>query len=191
MELRGEKIVLRPMTLKGRYQFYRWATKSDAAPYWYGELYGDDVPSYVVFKHEFPDYYFDGSSIQKGRAFVIYKGDEKIGQINYNEIEERDHSVELDILIASQKYQNKGLGTDAIKTLLNYLFNKMAIRRCRIEVISKNPRAEKAFQKAGFAKIYTYIRKGIVWVVMECLSPTSKEVIKAETSTKKNNFHNL
>lgn len=157
------------MTLKERYQFYRWATQSDAAPYWYGELYGDDVPSYIVFKHEFPNYYFDGSAPHRGRAFAIMHCGESIGQINYNEIIERDHSAELDILIARENNHNKGLGSDAIRTLLKYLFEKMNVRMCRIEVVAKNPRAIRAFEKAGFRQVYHYIRKGIEWLVMECV----------------------
>ena len=167
MELRGDYVLLRPMTLRERQLFYRWATSSDATPFWYGELYGDEVPSYVVFKHEWPNYYFDGSQLNKGRAFLIMLDQTRIGQINYNEIEERDHSVELDILIAEEKYYGRGYGTDAIRTLTSYLFREMKVRRCRIEVVSKNPRAIRAYEKAGLKHVYTYSRKGIIWHVME------------------------
>jgi len=167
MELRGERVTLRPMTLRERRLFYQWATRSDATPFWYGDLYGDDVPSYVVFRHEWPDYYFVEEAPERGRAFAIVHQGRPIGQINYNKIEKRDRSVELDILIAHQKDQNRGLGSDAIRTLVSYLFTQMKVRRCRIEVVSENPRAVKAFDKAGFKHIYTYFRRGIVWHVME------------------------
>jgi len=170
MKLEGKRITLRPMMLRERSQFFNWATRSDATPFWYGELYGDEVPSYVVFKVEWPDYYFTGSHPQKGRCFVIERERVPIGQINYNSIDAVDHSTELDILIADHKNQGQGLGTEAIRLLTGYLFREMSVRRCRIEVISRNPRAIRAYEKAGYAYTYTYIREGIEWLVMEIMA---------------------
>ena len=133
MILQGERISLRSMTLRERPQFFRWATRSDATPYWYGELYGDEVPSYVIFKLEWPSYYFDGSQPELGRCFMILKDGRPIGQINYNKISSRDKSVELDILIAKHEDLGHGYGTDAIRTLTTYLFKAMGVRRCRIK----------------------------------------------------------
>ncbi|RMG66328.1 MAG: N-acetyltransferase [Bacteroidetes bacterium] len=170
MILEGKHISLRPLTLKERPQFFRWATQSDATPYWYGELYGDDIPSYVVFKLEWPDHYFDGTRPYKGRSFAILLADRAIGQINYNEVSDVDLTTELDILIAKSGDQGQGHGTDAIRTLTRYLFADMGVRRCRIEVVSRNPRAFRAYEKAGFHPTYTYLRQGIEWHVMECLA---------------------
>lgn len=169
MKLAGKHVHLRPLTLKERPKFFRWATQSDATPFWYGELYGDQIPSYVVFKHEWPDYYFDGSQPQKGRSFAIEVAGELIGQINYNEIHTEDQSVELDILIARSDYHGLGYGSDAIRVLTHYLFSKMGIRRCRIEVVAQNPKAYYAYLKAGFVHRYTYIRENIEWKVLEKL----------------------
>ena len=171
MLLKGEHISLRPLSLKERPVFFRWATQSDATPYWYGELYGDDVPSYVVFKLEWPDHYFDGSRPLAGRCFAILLADRPIGQINYNQVSRADMTVELDIIIARQADQGHGYGTEAIRLLTQYLFRDMQVRRCRIEVVSRNPRAYHAYLKAGFSPTYTYLRQGIEWHVMECLSP--------------------
>lgn len=171
MLLKGEHIALRPLILKERQQFFRWATQSDATPYWYGELYGDEVPSYVVFKLEWPDYYFDGSRPLAGRSFAILREGRPIGQINYNQVSRLDLTTELDILIAQATDQENGYGTEAIRLLTQYLFAHMAVRRCRIEVVSRNPRAYRAYLKAGFTPTYTYLRQGIVWHVMECLAP--------------------
>lgn len=169
MQLSGTYVHLRPMTLKERPKFFRWATQSDATAFWYGELYGDEVPSYVVFKHEWPDYYFTGSRPHKGRSFAIELAGEAIGQINYNEVNGHDQSVELDILIAKEEHQGKGYGTDAINVLTTFLFEQMNLRRCRIEVIAQNPRAYRAYLKAGFSHSYTYIRNNIEWFVLEKL----------------------
>ncbi|GAB4415358.1 MAG: GNAT family N-acetyltransferase [Bacteroidia bacterium] len=158
------------MRLRERPLFFRWATRSDATPFWYGERYGDEVPSYIVFKMDWPDYYFEDIRPEDGRCFAIEHNGRAIGQVNYNAISRVDRTTELDILIASEQDQGQGFGTDAIRTLTRYLFDEMGVRRCRIEVVPTNPRAVHAYAKAGFEATYTYVREHISWIVMECLA---------------------
>jgi RimJ/RimL family protein N-acetyltransferase len=167
IRLEGTLIRLRPLTLKERPRFFGWATRSDATQFWYGERSGDDIPSYVIFKLEWPDYYFTEDHPDKGRSFAIEYQGEAIGQVNYNQIHHSDRSAELDILIAKQQYQGLGYGTEAIKLLTHYLFTVLQVRRCRIEVVSTNPRAKRAYAKAGYLHTYSYEREGIEWHVME------------------------
>jgi hypothetical protein len=47
--------------------FYKWATQSDSAPFWYGELYDDNTPLYEEFIWNWKRYYFDGTKPEKGR----------------------------------------------------------------------------------------------------------------------------
>jgi len=161
MIIRGEKVVLRPMTVDEIPVFYKWATQSEATPFWYGELYGDHVPTYEEFIRDWKEYYFDGSAPEKGRSYAILVGDRAIGQINYNEVNRENNSVELDIIIAEDANKGKGYGTDALKTLVKYLFQNMNIQLCEIEAITKNPRAIRAYEKAGFKITRTFISDGV------------------------------
>ena len=165
--LQGQLISLRPLRPDERDIFFQWATDSDATPFWYGELYGDQIPSSIVFDLEWPDYYLDGSQPHKGRCFAILLEGEPIGQINYNEIDLQSHMVELDIIIANRKHHGKGYGTEAIQLLTNYLFQHMNVLRCKIEVVSANPRAFHASSKAGYHHSFSYSRRGIHWHVLE------------------------
>ena len=158
---------MRPMTVEEMPTFYRWATQSEATPFWYGELQGDRVPSYDEFLKDWKRYYFDGSEPERGRSFAILVGERAIGQINYNEINREDNSVELDIIIAEDRDKNKGYGTDALQTLTRYLFKKMSIKKCWIEVVASNPRAIRAYEKAGFRKIKTFVDDEIECIRME------------------------
>ncbi|MEL6588778.1 MAG: GNAT family N-acetyltransferase [Bacteroidota bacterium] len=169
MRLEGKHIHLRPMTLPERQKFFRWATHSDATPFWYGELYGDEVPTYIVFKHEWPDYYFNGSRPREGRCFAIIKDEKAIGEINYNVIDPHTHSVDLDIIIGSKSDQNRGYGSEAIQLLTTYLFEHMHVERCHIEVSPHNPRAIAAYNNAGFYETDRFQRDDIIWVNMEVL----------------------
>ena len=167
MIIRGEKVILRPMTVDEIPIFYQWATQSEATPFMYGELYGDHVPTYEELMQDWKTYYFNGSEPEKGRCFIILAGNKAIGQVNYNEINRENNSVELDIFIAEDADKNKGYGTDALKTLTKYLFQKMNIQLCEIEPITKNPRAIRAYEKAGFKTTKTFIKDRVEWVHME------------------------
>jgi RimJ/RimL family protein N-acetyltransferase len=158
------------MTVEEIPLFFEWATQSDAAPYWYGELQGDRIPTFKEFLKDWKRHYFDGSAPEKGRCFVILVDDTAIGQINYNEINRKDNSVELDIIIAKDEYKNKGYGTDSLQTLSRYLFLEMDIQTCWIDVILKNPRALSAYQKAGFKITKTFVDNGIDCLHLELKS---------------------
>ena len=108
--MRGKKIILRPMTVDEIPVFYKWATQSEAAPFWYEDGH---IPTYEEFIQDWKGYYFDGSEPEKGRCFIILVSDRAIGQVNYNQINRENNSVELDIIIADDADKNKGYGTDA------------------------------------------------------------------------------
>ena len=161
---------MRPMNTSELPIFYQWATQSDSAPFWYGELYSTHVPTYEEFTRDWKRYYFDGSEPEKGRCFVILVGNRVIGQVNYNEINRDNNSVELDIIIAKDTDKNKGYGTDALKILTNHLFQNMNVQSCVIEHVTRNPRAIRASEKAGFKTTKTFVRNEIEWNHMELKS---------------------
>ena len=122
MIIRGEKVTLRPMTAGWIPLFFKWATESEATPYWYGDLVGEPLPDYEHFLNDLPAHYFDSSQPEKGRSFVIMVGRRAIGQINYNDIDLERNSVDMDIIIAEDRDKSRGYGSDALKALARYLF---------------------------------------------------------------------
>lgn len=166
MRLEGKNVAIRPMLLKERQKFFQWATRSDATQFWYGEISGDDVPTYVVFRTEWPDYYFSDEMPERGQCFVIEHNGEGIGEINHNEITLSDQTTYIDVLIAERRNQEKGLGTEAIRLFYEFLFEHRGVRKVKIEVPLKNQRAIRSFCKAGFSHTYTFHRGAIHWQVM-------------------------
>ena len=164
MIIPGEAVALRPMTIAEFPMFYKWATESEAAPFWYED---GRTPTYEEFARDWKEYYFDGSQPEKGRCFIILVGDRAIGQVNYNDINMENNSVELDIIIAEDINKNKGYGTDALKTLARYLFQNMNVELCWIEPIARNTRAIRAYEKAGFRKTRTFLHEGTECYHME------------------------
>lgn len=164
MILKGDKIELEAMNMSDISTFFKWATESDASSFWYGALYGTEVPTYEEFVADWQPHYFNGSDPEKGRSFFIKVNGKPIGQINYNDINRKDNSVELDILIAEKNDKGKGFGSDALKTLVNYLFRNLDVETCWIEALEKNPRAIGAYEKAGFIVEKKFKKSGNVWV---------------------------
>ncbi|MBM3412027.1 MAG: GNAT family N-acetyltransferase [Bacteroidetes bacterium] len=163
MILEGEKVQLRPTSVEEIPIFFKFATDSHATPYWYGDLYGDKIPTYDEFIADWKRYYFDGSAPELGRSFLIIVDGNPVGQVNYNDINRTDNSVELDIIIADDNNKGKGLGSDALKTLVKYLFQEMNIKVCCIDAIATNPRAIRAYEKAGFAIENEFEKNGNFW----------------------------
>jgi RimJ/RimL family protein N-acetyltransferase len=54
------------------------------------------------------------------------------------------------IMIGDKDYWGKGYGTDAMKVLINFIFNDMNINKIRLGTFSFNERAIKSYEKCGF-----------------------------------------
>lgn len=164
MKLRGAKISLEPMTKEEIPQFFYWATKS---PFWYGEYSDEPIPTYEQFRDEWKDHYFDDSQPELGRSFAILFKGRTVGQVNYNEIDRKDQSVDMDIIIYQEEDRGKGYGPDALLTLCDFLFSEMDVKKCKLEVAVNNEKAIKSYKKIGFKKVGTYFSKGIEFFNME------------------------
>lgn len=111
----------------------------------------DSPPSFNEFEKDYEDFYFEDSSLEKGRAYlIILKENEKeIGFISYTAIHLKKSIAEIDIWLKNLKYTGKGYGTATVKLLSNKLFNEgfhtIIIRPCL-----KNTRAIRSYKKSGF-----------------------------------------
>ena len=61
--------------------------------------------------------------------------------------------AELGIFIGEKDYWDKGLGTEAVKLLLDYGFNLLNLHNILLKVFSYNERAIKCYKKVGFKEI--------------------------------------
>ncbi len=157
MILAGKIIKLRPMTTDEMPLFFDMATKSEATPYLYGGMYGDKIPTWEEIFDDYKKYYFDGSQPEKGCCFAILLNNEIIGQVNYNDIDRQNNSTELDIWIAKSNDTGKRAGSDALKTLIEYLTQEKKVNNFIICPSINNPRAVKGYQNAGFKIVKKYL----------------------------------
>lgn len=150
--LHGQLITLRPATPADRRPVFEWLALSDLTPSMLGApVFPDNpVPAWEEFQADYAPYFFDGSALALGRCFIIMLGEEAIGQVNYSEVYDDDHSTELDIWLANSSYTNKGYGTDALSTLCIYLSRELGCRKFIIAPSRRNARALRSYWKAGF-----------------------------------------
>lgn len=72
-----------------------------------------------------------------------------LGEIVLNELEEADASMNFRIALTPTA-TGRGVGTEATVAVLDYAFARIGLHRVSLDVYSFNPRAERAYEKAGF-----------------------------------------
>jgi diamine N-acetyltransferase len=73
-----------------------------------------------------------------------------IGTYAFDGINWRTHSAEFGIMIGDKSYWNKGYGTEAVRLLCQHGFKTLNLNRIYLHVFETNPRAIRAYEKAGF-----------------------------------------
>jgi len=74
-----------------------------------------------------------------------------VGNIWLWGIDWRHHKGELRIVIGEPPALGRGVGTEAIGLLCTYAFERLNLHKVSAYVLDINPRALRAFEKAGFA----------------------------------------
>lgn len=75
-----------------------------------------------------------------------------LGNIGLHRINWKDRNAEVGIVIGKKEDWDKGYGTDAVLTLLDFAFNRMNLHRIYLRVWDFNLRAIKSYEKCGFKK---------------------------------------
>ncbi len=82
--------------------------------------------------------------------FALECGDEHVGNIWLWGIDWRHHKAEVRVVIGASAHHGKGVGTEAIDLVSRYGFSRLNLRRLYAYVLGHNPRARRAFEKAGY-----------------------------------------
>ena len=80
-------------------------------------------------------------------------GDERwklIGSLAFEDIDWHVRAAEFGILIGDKTFWNRGYGTEAVRLLAQHGFNTLNLNRIFLHVFENNPRAIRAYEKAGF-----------------------------------------
>ncbi len=83
--------------------------------------------------------------------FSVKKDGKLIGELKFRNIRWFNRKAELSIILKKEE-QNKGTGTEVIKTVIEYAFFKMNLHRLEAEVIETNAASRKLVENFGFKK---------------------------------------
>ena len=87
-------------------------------------------------------------------SFAIHrKGEEEpLGVISLMNISEANASADLSIIVGAPEDRDKGLGTEAIRTILRYGFEELCLNRVGLSVFDFNGPAISTYEKLGFRR---------------------------------------
>jgi RimJ/RimL family protein N-acetyltransferase len=82
---------------------------------------------------------------------VHWEGEgEPVGVVSLTNISEANASADLSVIVGNEKDRAKGLGTEAIRLLLDHAFDDVGLNRVGLSVFEFNEAAIHAYEKLGF-----------------------------------------
>ncbi len=145
---RGEKVELGPILREYLPRYVEWLNDWETIQYL---MPGIPLPQTLETETEwFETHGKDKNSI----IFAILALSDKnlIGNCGIHAVDYKNRKAVFGIFIGDKKYWGKGYGTDAVRTTLRFAFEQMGLNRVELEVYDLNPRAMRAYEKAGFQR---------------------------------------
>ncbi|MDO8963040.1 MAG: GNAT family protein [Coriobacteriia bacterium] len=148
-------IRLRPAAESDRAEVYRWLAHSDVTRSMLGPPVFPELPAptWDEFCADYAPYFFTGARPDLGRSFIVEAGGEAVGQVNYAiAASASPATAELDIWMRSEADTGQGWGPAALRALVDDLRATLGITEFVIRPSARNPRAVRAYEKAGFER---------------------------------------
>ena len=139
MELPGERVVLRPLRVDDAPRLAELAAHPDVARWW-PNLTEEELVEKAEGK---PD---------EGFFAVLHEG-ELAGLVQYWEESDPDYRHAGIDLFLGAPFQDRGLGTDTVRTIARHLVHDRGQHRLTIDPVAHNERAIRAYEKAGFRPV--------------------------------------
>ena len=138
-------VSLRPIAAGDIDALFRWLHDPEVAQFW-GEPPADrdEVRGGYLEPNEAPTW-----------CFIIQHAGRDVGLIQYWHAYADTHyrfSASIDIFVGEPDARNRGVGTEAVRTLLAHLFEVTGMHIVTIDPQTTNARAIRAYEKAGFRR---------------------------------------
>ena len=142
--LKGKKVVLKPLKISQAEIFLRWFSDSEI-----NKFLGRDFGSLNLKKEK--EFINKSNKSKNGLRWAIYAKDGRhIGSTGLHSIDRKNSNAVWGIVIGEKSCWGQGLGTDALKTVLKYVFNKLKLNRVELAVFPFNKRGFRCYKKCGF-----------------------------------------
>ncbi|QQE73952.1 GNAT family N-acetyltransferase [Brevibacillus composti] len=144
--LGGERVYLRPVELADTDLYFSMLFHPQAR-----RLTGTQNS----FTREQIHRYLDGKSKDSSSLLLLIAlrdNDEVIGDIALQSIDQTNRNCNIRIAIPQPQHQSNGLGSEAMRLLLDYGFGILNLHRIELNVFSYNAQAIRAYEKVGFTQ---------------------------------------
>ena len=129
--IHGERVTLRPAGPEDRTGLLEIVREPEVARWWGSQAELDD----------------------ESPTFVIEVDGETAAEIQYWEEDEPDYRhAGIDVFLATA-FQDRGLGSDAVRALARHLFDVRGHHRLTIDPAAANTRAIRAYERVGFKPV--------------------------------------
>ncbi len=94
-------------------------------------------------------------ALQRSKNDVVYAivvDDALIGNCGLHRIEWRHRGAQLGIVIGDDAYRGRGLGGDAVRTLVEHAFTNLGLHRIELDVLADNESARRCYTRLGFVE---------------------------------------
>ncbi|MDO8531795.1 MAG: GNAT family N-acetyltransferase [Dehalococcoidia bacterium] len=159
----GEKVVLREKSITDAARDFAWRADEELAELDAATPLRMAFPEYLMFYAEELDF----PTPRRCRFAIDTLDGAHIGNCMYYDLNEVQGECEMGIMVGDRNYWNKGYGTEAVNALLTHIFSTTRMRRVYLHTLDWNLRAQKAFEKSGFAPVGKLARGGRTFVRME------------------------
>jgi RimJ/RimL family protein N-acetyltransferase len=159
----GEKTRLREKRLTDVRNDYRWQSDAELAKL-------DAAPtlnmSFTLYLLDYTSVIYDNGTDRFPLAVDTMDG-KHIGNCTLYDIDERRKEGQVGIMIGDKDYWSQGYGTDAMSTMVGFLFLNSNLDRLYLKTLDWNQRAQKCFGKCGFKQCGWLQRDGYNFMLME------------------------
>ena len=155
MILQGNIVHLKPLTLNEVNTAYLgWLQDPEV-------MMGIETSGYTL--ENLKQYVTTQSANSSVLFFAIWSNDtnQHIGNIKFEIVDQKAKVSDLGLLIGNKNYWGKGVGSEACKLGITYLFEKLHTRKIYLAVYENNPSAKKLYEKLGF-KLEGTLRKHVL-----------------------------
>lgn len=169
--LQGAQVILRDKRLDDAPDDYRWRTDEELSRL-------DDAKPLSMSFEDFLDLYKEElhhPSPWSRRLAIDTLDGKHIGNCMYYDVDHIRHQTEVGIMVGAKEYWGQGYGTDAMTTLVDYIFHTTDLRRVYLHTLERNVRARGSFAKVGFTEVKLVPRNNNMFVQMEIWRNGSKE----------------